>query len=215
MSQLADHVALLEEAVELAMSNHTVEDDLKATEAALAEWKERAANYEGDLEDTSLRGSTRANIRHLLDTAYERVEELENHRAELAVFGIDMERERVEFEKILAWCRKAKQDREELTYTQKRDFLHMIGAVVFATRVGNKASAPLWDIKVPLPAIQSIIYQGTMARSQGKQSLELWEEDDTIAQELQGDGAELDNAVVEQGSTNDDLQNVLPRKAAC
>ncbi len=159
--QLADHVSLLEEAVELAMRNHTVEDDLRATEAALADWQAKVQNYEDDLQDSGLRGTTRASIRNLLNTACEKVEELENHRAELVVFSIDVQKERVEFEKIIAWCKKAQSDREELSYTQKRDFLHMLGVTVMASRPPrNKAAAPVWDIKVPLPAIQSIIYHG-------------------------------------------------------
>lgn len=197
--QLADHVTLLEESVALAMHNHTVEDDLRATEAALIDWKAKVENYEGDLADSSLRGNTRVGIRNLLNGAYEKVEELENHRAELFAFSIDVQKERVEFEKIIDWCKKAKSEREELSYTQKRVFLHILGVTVLVSRTpGNKGAAPIWDIKVPLPAIQSIIYHGT------SQALESIDDEQAVTTE------DLENTLFEKGSTNDDLENAGP-----
>jgi hypothetical protein len=159
--QLADHVALLEESIELAMKNRSIDDDLRATEATLAEWKAKVTNYEGDLEDSSLRGDTRAGIRNLLNAAYAMVEELEKQRAQLVIFAIDRDKEREEYQRVLEWCKKVKSEREELSYTQKRDFLRMIGAYVLVDRLKQRGAEPTWDIKVALPAVQEIIYQGS------------------------------------------------------
>lgn len=155
--QLADHVALLEESIELAMKNRSIDDDLWATEATLAEWKAKVENYEGDLNDSSLRGDTRAGIRNLLNAAYAMVEELEKQRVELFMFAIDRDKERAEYEWVLEWCKKVKSEREELSYAQKRDFLRMIGARVLVDRLKQRGAEPTWDIKVALPAVQEII----------------------------------------------------------
>ncbi|MFL5693623.1 MAG: recombinase family protein [Ktedonobacteraceae bacterium] len=161
VEQLADHIALIEKSVRLAMENRSLDEDLRATDAALADWKAKVENYEGDLQDSSLRGTTRAGIRNLLNAAQTMVEELERQHAELAVYAIDRDRVRAEYEEVLAWCRKVKGDREELTYQQKRDFLYMLGATVLVYKQeGRRGSEPTWDIRLALPTVQEIIYQG-------------------------------------------------------
>jgi len=99
------------------MENRSLDEDLRATESALANWKASVENYEGDLQDSSLRGSTRAGIRHLLDAANAMVEELENQHADLLMHSIDRDKAHAEYEKVLTWCKKIKCEREELTYT--------------------------------------------------------------------------------------------------
>jgi len=39
VEQLADHIALIEKSIRLAMDNRSLDEDLRATEAALADWK--------------------------------------------------------------------------------------------------------------------------------------------------------------------------------
>jgi site-specific DNA recombinase len=165
--QLADHIALLEQSIELAIATHSVDDDLQATEAALAEWKQQVVNYEDDLQDTRLRGDTRAGIRNLLNNAHAMVARLEKDRAELLMFSVDRDKEREEYEKVLAWCKKVKSEREELTYTKKRDFLRMLGAVVTSERLEKKGGPVKWDIKVRLPQVEEIIYQGRVEEIAG------------------------------------------------
>ncbi len=160
VAQLADHLTLLEQSIELAMQNHSLDADLKAIEGALAEWKAQVENYEGDLQNSKLRGDTRTGILNLLNNANAMVERLENDRAEIVVFQVDREKEREEYEKILAWCKKVKEDREELTYLTKRDFLRLLGATVFVERLEQRGAAVKWDIKVRLPQVEEIIYQG-------------------------------------------------------
>jgi len=142
MEKLADHIALIEKSIRLAMENRSLDEDLRATDATLADWKTSVENYEGDLQDSSLRGSTRAGIRHLLDAANVMVEELENQRADLLMHSVDRDKVHAEYEKVLAWCKKIKSEREELTYTQKRDFLHMLGATVLISKRNTQVRNP-------------------------------------------------------------------------
>jgi DNA invertase Pin-like site-specific DNA recombinase len=160
--QLADHTTLLEESIELAMKNRSIDADLRAAEATLTEWKAKIVNYEEDLGDPSLRGDTRAGIRTLLNVAYAMVEDLEKERAALVISSIDRDKERAEYERVLEWCKKVKSEREELSYSEKRDFLRMLGVYVLIDRLKQRGAEPTWDIKVTLPAIQEIIYQGSI-----------------------------------------------------
>ncbi len=164
LEQLADHISLIEESIRLAMQNRSLDEDLRATEAAIAEWKAIAENFEDDLKDSSLRGTTRAGIRHQLDAANAMVEELEKQHADLMIHAIDRDKVNAEYEKVLDWCKKIKSEREELTYTRKRDFLHMLGATVLIYRQEYKGAEPVWDIRVALPKVQEIIYQGDQSR---------------------------------------------------
>src|SRR5258708_26236700 len=149
------------------MQNRSVEDDLRAIEATLADWRAKILNYEEDLQDSSLRGDTRHGIRNMLNNAYAMVEDLEKERSELVTFTIDRNKQREEYEKILAWCKKVKSEREELTYLQKRDFLRMLGAVVFVERLEKRNAPVSWDIKVSLPQVEEIIYQGKVGEIGG------------------------------------------------
>jgi len=160
MEQLADHIAIIEKSIRLAMDNRPLDEDLRATEAAIDDWKAKVENYEDDLRDSSLRGSTRAGIRHMLDAANAMLEDLEKQHAELMIHAIDRDKVHAEYEKILDWCKQVKSDRKELTYTQKRDFLYMLGATVLVCQQEYRDAAPSWDIRVALPAVQEVIYQG-------------------------------------------------------
>jgi hypothetical protein len=160
LERLADQINLLERSIRLAMENHSLDEDLRATESVLADWKTSVENYEGDLQYSSLRGSTRAGIRQLLDAANAMVEELETQRADLLMHSVDQDKIRAEYEKILTWCKKIKSDREELTYTQKRDFLYMLGATVLVSKQEYPGAEPTWDLRLALPKVEEIIYQG-------------------------------------------------------
>src|SRR2546423_1687199 len=149
----------MEEAIRLTMQNRSLDEDLKATEAAIAECRAQVENYEGDLQNRSLRGSTRAGILTLLDGAQGMVEELESQRAELIMHSLDRDKVNAEYEKVLDWCKKIKSEREELTYTQNRDFLHMLGATVLIEKKAYVGAEPKWDIRVALPKVQEVIYQ--------------------------------------------------------
>jgi len=160
LEQLADHIAIIEQSIRLAMQNRSLDEDLRATDATLAEWKAQVENYEGDLQNSKLRGTTRAGILNLLDAANAMVEQLEMQRAELVMHTIDRDKVHAEYEKVLDWCKQIKSERKEPTYTQKRDFLHMLGATVLVSMQEYKGAPPTWDIRVALPKVQEIIYQG-------------------------------------------------------
>jgi site-specific DNA recombinase len=160
VAELADHINLLEESIELAISHSSSADDLQAIELTLVEWKQKVANYEEDLTDTTLRGDTRRGILNLLNQAHSMVERLENDKIGLIMHQVDRDREREEYERILAWCRKVRNEREELTYSQKRDFLRLVGVTVLVERLEKRNAPVLWDIKVRLPKIEEVIYRG-------------------------------------------------------
>ena len=159
MEQLADHVALIEESVRLAMQNHSLDEDLRATTAALDEWHRKIENYEGDLEDSNLRGDTRAGIRNMLNAAYAMADELEQQKMDLERHTINRDKVYAEYEKVLGWCKQVKTERKELTYSQKRDFLYMVGANVLVFKLERQGAEPTWDIRVALPKVQEVIYQ--------------------------------------------------------
>lgn len=70
---------------------------------------------------------------------------------------IDREREKQAYNDILAWCQTVKEAREELTYQQKRDFLHVMGIVVSARR--DETGKVACSMKIELPEIKELIGQ--------------------------------------------------------
>ena len=44
IEQLADHITLIETSIRLAMENRSLDEDLRATEAAIADWKAKVEN---------------------------------------------------------------------------------------------------------------------------------------------------------------------------
>jgi hypothetical protein len=76
------------------------------------------------------------------------------------IHAIDRDKVHAEYEKVLDWCKKIKTEREELTYTQKRDFLYMLGATVLVFKQEYMGAELTWDIRVALPKVQELIYQG-------------------------------------------------------
>ncbi len=157
--KLADHVEVIEEAIQYATNDNAVQANLDAVERSLANWKQTADNYTEDLKDHNLRGDTRASIRALLNDANERIERLEQERLQIIVGMYDKERERKAYGELLEWCKKVKEAREELTYQQKRDFLRMLGVVVLVNKVNRNHEEMSYDIRVTLPSIQEILYQ--------------------------------------------------------
>src|SRR6266702_3133715 len=88
------------------------------------------------------------------------VEELEQQQRELLMHTIDRDKVHAEYEKVLDWCKQVKSERGELTYQQKRDFLYMLGATVLVYKQEYRGAEPVWDIRVALPKVQEVIYQG-------------------------------------------------------
>jgi site-specific DNA recombinase len=152
---LAEHTQLIRQAIELATNANALAADAKAIDISIATWQQKAQNYLDDLEDPGLRGDSRAAIRHLLNVANEQFAQLQAERSQVLLGLIDREREREAYQTILAWCERVASAREELTYQQKRDFLHMLGIVVVVKR--NEAGAIDYEMEVRLPEIKELI----------------------------------------------------------
>jgi site-specific DNA recombinase len=157
LQQLADHSLLIEQAIALATSTHNVQKDTDAIEQSIRSWKAKAQNYLNDLDDGNLVGDTRTAIRNALNNANKMILHLEEERAQLMAGMIDKDRERAAYQDILAWCKKVKESREELTYQQKRDFLRMLGVVVIIDNKKPYYQNMLYEVQVNLPAIQELI----------------------------------------------------------
>ena len=157
LQQLADHITLIEKAVELATSSTKVQKDAEAIEHSITTWKAKAQNYLNDLEDSTLVGDTRTAIRDALNNANKMIYRLEEERTQIAAGLIDKDREREAYTDILTWCKKVKESREELTYQQKRDFLQMLGVAVMVENKKPFYENMVYHIEVTLPAIQELI----------------------------------------------------------
>jgi hypothetical protein len=112
-----------------------------------------------------LRGDTRAGIRHLLNGQYELMETLEGERAKLFTHSIDLERQRAVYATLLEWCHKAKNERENLTYIQKRDFLELLGMTVFVGKRPDRYHELDWDTKLRLPELEALLHEANFCVS--------------------------------------------------
>jgi len=163
VGQLADHLSLIEKAVELATSSDKVQEDAKAIERSIAIWRAKAQNYLGDLEDGGLVGDSRTAIRDALNNANKIVMMLEQEKEQVAAGLIDKEREQQAYRDILQWCQKVRESREELTYQQKRDFLRLLGVVVIVKNVKPYYENTIYRVEITLPAIQELLSPCTPA----------------------------------------------------
>ena len=116
-----------------------------------------------------MRGDSRASIRQSLNAANQRIEQLEAERSQVLLGMIDREREKAAYKEILAWCKTVKEAREELTYQQKRDFLHVLGVIVIAKK--DEAANLNLRIEIELPEIKELIAQtGEFEKRQSTES---------------------------------------------
>jgi len=158
-SLAADHQRLIEQSIILASKQDLAAIDLASVERSIATCKGRIENYEADLEDVNLRGNTRAGIRQLLNAQYELLETLETERAKVVTHAVDIEKQKAVYATLLDWCRKTKEERENLTYTQKRDFLAMLGMTVFVGKRPDKYHDLDWDAKLRLPELEAVLHE--------------------------------------------------------
>jgi site-specific DNA recombinase len=157
VEEMADHVALIEQAIELATKDSRLESNIKAIDASIETWQATADNYLEDLKDKSLVGRSRNAIRTLMNDANEVVMKLEEEKAQLQCGLINREREREIYGEILEWCREVKEARQALTYTRKRDFLEMLGIVVMVRCEKPYSENSKYKMNVALPALQEIV----------------------------------------------------------
>jgi site-specific DNA recombinase len=154
---LAEHTDLIRTAIDLATNVKAFEADAKAIDASLRIWEAKAQNYLEDLEDTTLRGDSRASIRQSLNTANQHIEQLKSERSLVLLGMIDKERERQAYNDILVWCQTVKEGRGELSYQRKRDFLYVMGIMVNAGKdqKGNLECS----MEIELPQIKELVSQ--------------------------------------------------------
>ncbi|HVB21922.1 MAG TPA: recombinase family protein [Ktedonobacteraceae bacterium] len=164
-SLAADHQQLIERSIALASKHDMLAADLASVERTITVCKGTIENYEADLGDPGLRGNTRAGIRQLLNTQYELLETLEGERAKATVHSVDMERQKAVYERLLEWCRKTKEERENLSYTGKRDFLELLGMTVFVGRRKDRYHELDWDAKLRLPELEAVLRDSSFSVS--------------------------------------------------
>ena len=157
VEQLADHVTLIEEAIELASKDNKLRNDVAAIDASIERWQQSAANYLEDLRDSSLTGDSRAAIRKQMNDANIMVRKLQGEREQITAGLVDKEREEAAYQEILAWCREVKEARGELSYQRKRDFIDLLGVVVTVIYDKTSRTGSTYDMRVRLPALQEII----------------------------------------------------------
>lgn len=166
---LAEHTELIAQAIQLARSAGAVEADVKALDASITLWEQKAQNYLEDLDDPTLRGDSRATIRHSLNLANQHLEQLRFERSQVLLGMIDREREKQAYEDILAWCQTVKEARGELSYQRKRDFLHMMGIMVIADR--DQDGMLDLSMEIALPEIKELITSAIRTEEQHRSIL--------------------------------------------
>jgi site-specific DNA recombinase len=138
MVKLADEVALIEKAIQLATNNTRAFREIAAIDNSIANSQAQIAQYTDDLANPALKGTARDVILGLLS----------DESANLQI---------KQGEKILVWCRTVKEARQELSYQQKRDFLRLLGIRVFIGKSDKRREDLIWRIEASLPEIQELI----------------------------------------------------------
>lgn len=164
-SLAADYRPLIEQSIALASKHDLLSTDLASADRAITTCKGKIENYETDLDDPTLRGNTRAGVRQLLNAQYELLEKLETERAKLATHAVDVEKQKLVYAKLLDWCHKAKDARENLSYTHKRDFLELLGMVVFVGKRPDRYHELDWDAKLRLPELEALLHEANFCIS--------------------------------------------------
>lgn len=166
MASLAtDYQPLIEQSIALAAKQDLTAADLASVERAITTCKGRIANYEDDLRDPNLHGNTRASIRNSLNDQYTLLSKLETEQAKIVSHAVDMEKQKLVYNKLLEWCHKAKNERECLTYTQKRDFLKLLGMTVFVGKRPDRYHDLDWDAKLRLPELEELLHEANFCIS--------------------------------------------------
>lgn len=164
-SLAADYQPLIEQSIALASKHDLAAIDLASVERAIKTCGGKIENYEGDLDDPNLRGDTRAGIRQLLNAQYELMETLETERAKILNHTVDIEKRKKVYDKLLEWCHKAKDERENLSYTHKRDFLELLGMTVFVGKRPDRYHDLDWDAKLRLPELEALLHEANFCVS--------------------------------------------------
>jgi site-specific DNA recombinase len=162
LAEIADVIA---QAIKAFTASDRIETEIQSLENSIVSWEQTRDNYLEDLRNPLVKGNTRNVILSELNKAEETLEGLVRERALLQASSIDMERVRIEHERIIEWCEAASKGKEngELTYDQKRELMRLIGIEVWVTYPegangahGSKENVS-YEIKVKLPELQAIV----------------------------------------------------------
>ncbi len=161
MVKLADDIELVERAIELATCSQAIQREIRAIENSIMNSQAKVAQYTGDLANPALKGQARDVILGLPSDEYANLQTKLEEKALIEAGAVDMERLATEAEKILKWCRTVKDARGELSYTQKRDFMRILGIKVFIGKSDKRREDLVWKIEADLPEIQELIMSST------------------------------------------------------
>ena len=161
MVKLADEIALIERAIQLATNNNASIREIQAIEHSIANSQEKIDQYTEDIANPSLKGIARDVILGLLSDEYAKLQIKQKEKLLVEAGVVDTERLAVEAKKILAWCKTVKEAREELSYQEKRDFLRILGIKVFIDKSDKRREDLIWRIEASLPEIQELIMSNT------------------------------------------------------
>ena len=165
MVRLADEIALIEKAIQLATNNAGNLHEIAAIDNSITNSEGKIVQYTKDLANPALKGTARDVILGLLsdESANLHVKQEEKSLVEAGV--VDMERLAAEAEKILVWCKAVKEARQELSYQQKRDFLRILGIKVFIDKSDKRREDLIWRIEASLPEVQELIMSKTFKKA--------------------------------------------------
>ena len=161
MVKLADKIELIERAIQLATNNNASLREIVSIERSITSSQAKIGQYTEDLANPSLKGEARDVILGLLSDEYVKLKDKQQEKSLVEAGIVDMERLRLETEKILEWCKSVKEDRADLSYQRKRDFLRILGIKVFIDKSDKRREDLIWRIEASLPEIQELIMSST------------------------------------------------------
>jgi hypothetical protein len=164
MTKLADEVALIEQAIELATNRQASLREIQAIEHSIVHSQRKIAQYTEDIANPTLKGPARDVILGLLSDEYANLQLKQEEKTLVEAGIVDVERLAVDAQKILAWCKTVKEARGDLSYQAKRDFLRIVGIKVFIDKSDKRREDLAWRIEATLPEIQELIMSSTYKR---------------------------------------------------
>jgi hypothetical protein len=165
MVKLADEIALIERAIQLATNNNASLREIAAIDNSIANSEAKIAQYTEDLANPALKGTARDVILGLLSDETANLQTKQEEKSLVEAGIVDIQRLAVEAEKILAWCKTVKEARAELSYKQQRDFLRILGIRVFIGKSDKRREDLIWRIEASLPEVQELIMSNTYKNS--------------------------------------------------
>jgi site-specific DNA recombinase len=130
LRELAEDTSLIELAINQVLNQNSFQAEAQTLERSIASQEELVAQFKDDLNNPSLKGNARNIILGMLSEAQEALERMQKELAEVQRGEVSYERVKGNYAEILDWCKEVQSSGEEMTITQKRDFLRLLGVVV-------------------------------------------------------------------------------------